>query len=100
MDSKQGHPIIGICALENLGNTCYMNSVIQCLSATDILNHHIRNIYFKDYLREGIKRLYIEKLKKKKSASTRGADPGEIGGKEGGVGGYVPSGIGRKAPRR
>jgi hypothetical protein len=34
----------------------------------------------------------ITELKKKtKTPSTRGADPGEIGGKEGGVGSYVPS---------
>ena len=54
----------GLSGLNNLGNTCYMNSVLQCLSATDILNHHLRNIYFKDNLREGVKRLYIEKLKR------------------------------------
>lgn len=55
----------GVNGITNLGNTCYMNSVLQCLSATDIFNHYIRAINFKDDLREGIKRLYIDKQKKK-----------------------------------
>ena len=44
---------MGLCGLYNLGNTCYMNSIIQCLSCT---------MHFSSYL---IKDKFYDNLKKK-----------------------------------
>lgn len=34
---------IGACGLKNLGNTCYMNSIIQCLMNIKGLNEYLRS---------------------------------------------------------
>ena len=38
----------GLCGLVNIGNTCYMNSIIQCLSNTVSLTDYILSGEYKD----------------------------------------------------
>ena len=39
--------ISGVCGLKNLGNTCYMNSALQCLSNVQIFTKYIKQIELK-----------------------------------------------------
>ncbi|KAI8091320.1 uncharacterized protein B0P05DRAFT_568711 [Gilbertella persicaria] len=50
--SQVGHVMIGTTGLKNLGNTCFMNSIIQCLSGT---------IPFARYFISGMFRQHINK---------------------------------------
>jgi len=42
----------GLCGLENLGNSCFMNSIIQCLNHTRPLMEYILTLDYKDDLND------------------------------------------------
>jgi len=44
----------GLCGLQNIGNSCYLNACLQCLSATDILISYFSCKIYKKDLKKGI----------------------------------------------
>lgn len=48
--TKEKSTELGLCGLSNLGNTCYMNSAIQCLSNTQVLNEYFVKDLYKSHI--------------------------------------------------
>jgi ubiquitin carboxyl-terminal hydrolase 8 len=73
-EERKNYSTRGTSGLENIGNTCYMNSTIQCLIATDLFVPYFRGTHVggtPEYvldLKQGMARIIAEEeIKKRKS---------------------------------
>lgn len=57
--------IPGLSGLSNMGNTCYMNSTLQCLASLPLLNYHVRNDKYEKSLRNNKMEMIAKKLRER-----------------------------------
>ncbi len=61
----------GISGLDNMGNTCYMNATLQCLSAVSLFNYWLQKERYKKAVKATVYATKLNELKKKSISITR-----------------------------
>ena len=46
LNKKSRNGLVGLVGLSNLGNTCFINSCLQCMSNTKPFTKYFLNMYF------------------------------------------------------